>query len=74
MCTRVQVEARVQPSANPGSPMRAMRLITFRNFNSETVKVTQQNKRKQVHIIPAKGELQIMLMPDESLPTVEKGQ
>lgn len=74
MCTRVQVEARVQASANPGNPMRAMRLITFRNFNTTTVKVTQHNKRRQVHIIPAKGELQIMLMPDEQLPALEKGE
>lgn len=72
MCVEQRVEARVQASPNPGDPFRAMRLVTLKNFNTVNVKVTQQNKRKQVHILLPKGELQIMLKPDEDLPIVEK--
>ena len=53
-CVEHHVEAAVKPSPNPGNPHRAMRLISFRSFNTELVKVIQQNKNKQVHMIPAK--------------------
>ena len=59
-----------------------LRTITFKNHNPVMVKVTQFNKRKSVHFIPAaikgpdkimhQGELIIMLMPNEELPTLEK--
>jgi hypothetical protein len=81
-CTRAGVEARVSPSPNPGDPYHALRMITFKNHNPVMVKVTQYNKRKSVHFIPAaikgpdkimhQGELIIMLMPNEELPTLEK--
>jgi hypothetical protein len=73
MCVDARVEARVQATPNPGDPYRAMRLITFKNFSEIPAKVTQYNKKNQTHIIPGKGELQIMLTPDEQLPLVEKG-
>lgn len=79
MCFDHKVEARVQPFPNPSDPFRCMRLITFKNFDMTPVRVTQFDKKKQLHFIPARisassdpGELQIMLMPDEDLPLLEK--
>lgn len=68
MCVDHHVEATIQVHPNPGDPLRAMRLITFRNFNAATVKVIQFNKEQ---IIPGKGTLQVMLIPDEPLPKLE---
>lgn len=72
MCTDAHVEARVRPLANPGDPYNALRVISFRNFGSKTATVTQFNKRNDVHTIPAKGGIEIMLGPDEPLPYVEE--
>lgn len=81
-CSDAGVEARVTPSPNPGDPFHALRMVVFKNYNFVQVRVTQFNKRKQVHIIPAalkgpdgvqhQGELTIMLMPTEELPKMEK--
>jgi hypothetical protein len=71
MCVAAHVEARVSSMPNPGDPYNALRRITFRNFATTTAKVTQYNKRKQIHTIPAKGGLEIMLQADEALPLVE---
>lgn len=83
MCTEARVEARVQAFPNPGNLTKALRLITFRNFNKELVTVVQQSNKNTIHYIPAAiqgldgrlttGELQILIMPDEPLPIVKKG-
>lgn len=72
-CVIHSVEAAVKPSPNPGDPYHALRQISFRSFNSKLVKVIQQNKKKTEHLIPAKGTLDIVLAPGESLPILEKG-
>ena len=73
LCTDCHVEASVRPFPNPGNPSMPMRVVIFRNFNQrEEVKVTQFNEKKEVHLIPAKGELQIMLKPGEQLPHLER--
>ena len=71
-CVSMGVEARVQAFPHPGDPMHANRLITFKNFNECNLKITQFNKKNQVHIVPARGECQIMLTFDEELPKIEK--
>jgi hypothetical protein len=73
MCVEMRVEARVQASPNPGNPWRAMRLITFKNFNNEPVNVFEQGRKKKKHVIPAKGELLIAIPPDDDYPIVTKG-
>ena len=73
LCTENRVEAKIQAYPNPGNPFRAMRLITFTNFNNEPMTIVQQNVRKKRHLLPAKGTLDIMLAPDEPMPEIEKG-
>jgi hypothetical protein len=73
MCVEQKVEARVQASPNPGNPWRAMRLIIFKNFNNDCVTVFEQGKRKQRHVIPPRGDLQIAIAPDDDYPIVFKG-
>lgn len=72
-CLEMHVEARVQSFPNPGDPMHSMRLVTFKNFNNESVTVIEQNRKQKRHFIPAKGELQIMVAPGEEMPLVQKG-
>jgi hypothetical protein len=73
LCIDCRVEISIKLLPNPGNPMKMMRIVTFRNFNQkEIIKVTQFNEKKQIHFIPVKGELQIMLKPDEPLPHLEK--
>ena len=62
----------MQPLPNPGDPYRALLLITFKSFNDDVLKVTQNNKKNQVHLLPSKGEIQIMVMPGEDMPIIEK--
>jgi acetolactate synthase regulatory subunit len=69
MCVDCRVEATIQAYPNPGNVERAMRVVTFRNFNVGTVKVIQSNREQ---IIPGKGTLQLMLTPDEPLPKLER--
>lgn len=69
MCIDCHVEATIQAYPNPGDMQRAMRLITFRNFDLSTVKVFCINK---VHIIPGKGTAQVMLSADDPLPILER--
>lgn len=69
MCIDNHVEATIQAFPNPGSLQQGMRLITFRNFNDTTVKVTWSNK---MQMVPAKGTLQVLLPPDEPLPNIER--
>jgi hypothetical protein len=68
MCVDYHVEATVQAYPNPGKG-GTMRIITFRNFNDVTIEVIQFNKTT---FIPAKGTGQVMLMPDEALPKLER--
>jgi hypothetical protein len=68
MCVDQRVEATVQAFPNPGQS-RAMRIITFRNFNDCTIEIIQSNKTT---FIPAKGTGLVMLKPDEPLPTIER--
>jgi len=72
MCVDNHVEATVQAFPNPGSPFKAMRLVTFRNFNETTIRVIQFDRDGKTHDIPGKGTVQVMLMPDEPLPIFEK--
>lgn len=72
MCIEFRVEVTIQILSNPGDIFRSMRVITFRNFSDETIKVLQQDKRKSVHYIPGKGTVQVMIAPDESLPMFER--
>jgi hypothetical protein len=72
-CAAAKVEARVQASPNPGSPMQAIRMITLKSFNSEPVTVIEQNTRKTKHVIPPRGELTIGVLPHDELPTITKG-
>lgn len=72
MCVDHQVECSIQPLANPGNPFRAMRMLKFRNFSNDTVRVFQFDSKKQIHEIPAQGSVELMLGPDEPLPILEK--
>jgi hypothetical protein len=72
LCTSMLIEAKVQVLPNPGDPFRSVRIITLRSFNTCVVSVTQKNKKQTKTLIPAKGEGEIMLMPDEELPVIEK--
>jgi hypothetical protein len=50
--------------------MNLLRLVTLHNFNKdEIIKVIRNGK---IQFIPAEGELQIMLAPDESWPQIER--
>jgi hypothetical protein len=73
LCTENRIEARVQAFPNPGNPLRAMRLITFTNFNNTSMTIVQQDRRKKRHLLPAKGTLEVLLAPDEPMPEIEKG-
>ena len=74
LCTENRIEARIQAFPNPGNPLRAMRLITFTNFNNEPMTIIQQGtRRKKRHLLPAKGTLEVLLAPDEPMPEIEKG-
>ena len=70
MCVDYRVEATIQVQPNPGNPQKAMRLITFRSFNTETVAIIQSNNK--VQLIPSKGTAQVMLVSDEPLPKLDK--
>lgn len=72
MCARFKVETQIQALPNPGDVYRAMRLITFRNFSNDTLKLIQFDEQQQTHLIPAKGSVVVMLGPQESLPKIEK--
>jgi hypothetical protein len=69
-CVDCKVEATIQAFPNPGDVMKAMRLITFRNFSDQTVKVIRISGK--IDMIPGKGTVQIMLMPDDELPKLER--
>ena len=71
MCVDCSVEATIQALPNPGNLTKAMRVITFRNFKDTDVKIIRIGK---IDFIPAKGTAQIMLGPDEPLPTLERTQ
>ena len=67
-CVQAGVSAQVQAFPNPGDMTRSLRKITLTNFNATPVTVVQQNRRKQEHVIPAKGDLVIVLDAGEHLP------
>jgi hypothetical protein len=70
LCVNCLVKASVRLFSNPGDPINLMRLLTLHNFNkSDVVRVVRGDK--EIYI-PAEGELQIMLKPDEPWPHVEK--
>lgn len=71
MCVEAHVEAKVSPMPNPGDPYKSLRRIAFRNFGMTSARVTQFNRKQEVHTIPAKGGLEIMLAADEAMPLVE---
>jgi hypothetical protein len=70
-CKQAHVECRVQGYPNPGDPYRSMKMLVFRNFNNDIVRVVRQNQRKDVLFIPAHGELQFVLGFDEPLPYLD---
>lgn len=72
VCTDMLVEAKITASPNPGDPFRSMRLVHIHSFNNSVIVVTQKNKKKTTTRIPSKGECDIMLTPDEEMPTIEK--
>lgn len=72
LCTDMLVEARVTALPNPGDPYRSMRIIHFHSFNNCVVVITQSDKKKTKTRVPAKGECDIMLSPNEDMPTIEK--
>jgi hypothetical protein len=70
LCRNCSVKASVRLFSNPGNPMNLLRLVTLHNFNkAEIIKVIRNGK---IQFIPAEGELQIMLAPDESWPQIER--
>lgn len=69
MCVDFHVEATVQVFPNPGNLKSAPRMITFRSFVNETIKVVRGAK---IDLIPAKGTVQVMLQHDEPLPKLER--
>jgi hypothetical protein len=69
MCVDCHVEAVVQAFPNPGNLQKAMRKISFRNFDAVTVKVIRANK---IEMIPGKGTLEVLLLADEELPKLER--
>jgi hypothetical protein len=73
LCAEYRVEARVQAFPNPGDVFKALRLVTFTNFNNDPLTVIQQDRTKKRHFLPAKGTLEVMLLPGESMPTFERG-
>lgn len=72
-CDQFRVMVGMRPHPNPGNPYQPMRLISFKNFNNEPITVVQNNRKMRKHVIPAFGELQIMLEPGEQFPTLSKG-
>ncbi len=69
LCVEFHLEATVQSLPNPGS-LRAARIMNIKSFGDQVIKVIQENG--QVRMIPEKGEIQFMLLPDEQLPTFER--
>lgn len=72
MCISNQVEVSISARPNPGDPFRAMRLLNIKSFSDTTVRVFQQDRKKQVHDIPAFGSVQLQLTHDEQLPVIER--
>jgi hypothetical protein len=70
LCVDCLVKASVRLFPNPGDPINPMRILTLHNFNkSDAIRVVRDER--EVYI-PADGELQIMLKPDEPWPHVER--
>ena len=69
LCVEFHVEASVQSLPNPGN-LNMLRVMSIQSFGEQIVKVIQGNG--QIHMIPAKGKIQFMLLPDEPLPTFER--
>ena len=72
MCVEACVEVQVQALPNPGDPFRAIRILTIRNFNDTTVRVTQFDAKNTISHIPSKGSVQVMLGAIEPMPTFER--
>jgi len=73
MCIDNQVEVTIQARPNPGNPYVATRLLTIRSFSDSVIKVYQQGSKEQIHMIPAHGSVEVMLMSsNDPLPRFEK--
>ena len=71
-CVKNNVQATVKPLPNPGNPYQAVRMLEFRSFSKSVIKVTQKDRKKTEHYIPAEGTIQFIIKPDEQLPDIEK--
>lgn len=74
LCVDTHVECTFKSLPNPGSPFRSFRMLEFRSFTQDVIKITQQNKNSTVHLIPAMGSVQMILQSDESLPNIQKAE
>jgi hypothetical protein len=71
LCVVNLVEARIQPLPNPGNPYQAVRMLEIKSFSNSVVRITQKNNKKTEHYIPAGGTVQMIIKPDEHLPSIE---
>jgi len=75
MCVNNQVEVTIQARPNPGNPYVATRMLKIRSFSDNVIKVYQQGSKEQIHMIPAHGSVEIMLMSSsDPLPRIEKAE
>lgn len=72
LCVANQVEVTVQAFPNPGNPYRAMRKLTIRSFSDSIIRVMQYNAKSQIHNIPERGSIEILLSESEPMPLIEK--
>lgn len=68
LCAEYKIQCRVSAMPNPGDPFRASRLLHFKSFNNSMIVIRQNNKKKTVTQIPARGECDILLLPEEDYP------
>ena len=71
-CVQNNVQVTVKPLPNPGNPYQAVRMLEFRSFSRSVIKVTQKDRNRTEHYIPAEGTIQFIIKPDEQLPDIEK--
>lgn len=71
-CVENHVEAKVIALPNPGDPYKSLLMLEFRSFSDSVIRVTQKDRNSTVHNIPARGTIQLIVRPGESLPDIEK--
>jgi hypothetical protein len=73
MCAAARVECRVQALPNPGDAFGPLRLLTFTNYNPDSVVTVVERHNNKVHQLLPKGTLQIGIPSSAPLPLVMKG-